>query len=97
MGSFPLLGETRCITQPLSRTSFPRLRIFLFKTATCHSDPTTPSSVLLTPPVSSLCPDANEGIDPLMFGSSDWLTLWLPRMNQIWEGELTELYVTEGY
>ena len=50
--------------------------------ATCHSSATivqhelvTPSSGLLAPPVSSLCPDANGKIDLLEIGSSDSLTL----------------------
>ena len=52
----------------------------------CH-DPETLSSVLLASFVSSPCPDANGEIDPLVIGSSNWLILWLPRTNQMWEGE----------
>ena len=66
--------------------------------ATGHSPTTSircglaaPSSVLRAPPVSSPCPDANGGIDPLMIGSLNWLTLWLPRMNQMWEEGSVEL------
>ena len=42
-----------------------------------------PSSTLLAPPVSSLCPNANGGIGPLAIGSSDWLTLRLLWANQV--------------
>ena len=77
---------------------------FLFGPATGHSlvastrrDPATPSSVLLTPSVSSPFLDANRGIDPLAIGSLDWLTLRLPRMNQTWKGESTKFQVKKGY
>ena len=88
MGSFPLLQMIGCIAQPLSRTSFPRSQLFLSKPATGHSltasarrDPTNPSSALLAPHISSPCPGANGEINPLEIGSSEWLTLWLPRTN----------------
>ena len=58
---------------------------------------TTPSSALLSPLVSSPCPNANRGIGPLAIGLSDWFTLWLPRMNQTWKGESTKVYVVKGY
>ena len=63
---------------------------FLFGIATGHSstasvrrDRATPSSIFLAPLISSPCLDANGGIDPLAIGSSDSLTLLLPRTNQI--------------
>ena len=53
----------------------------LSRLATGHSpfasvryDPVTPSSILLAPLVSSPCTNANGG-NPLVIGSSDWLTL----------------------
>ena len=50
-----------------------------------------PLFALLVPLISSPCPNANGGIDPLAIGSSDWLTLRLPRTNQMWKGESTEV------
>ena len=66
-------------------------------TASIRCGLAAPSSVLLAPPVSSPCPDANGGIDPLVIGSLDWLTLWLPRMNKMWEEGSVELQVMKGY
>ena len=52
---------------------------------------TAPSFALLAPPVSFPCPNANGGISPLAIGLPNWLTLRLPRMNQTWKGESTEV------
>ena len=51
----------------------------------------SPSSTLLVPPISSLCPNANGGIGPHVIESSDWLTLRLPHTNQMWKGESTKV------
>ena len=76
----------------------------LFRPITSHSlvvvvqhGLAAPSSILLAPSVSSPCPDANGGIDLLMAKSSDWLTLRLVRVNQMWKGESSESPVMEGY
>ena len=68
-----------------------------FHSIDVQRDPAIPSSILPTPPVSSPCLDANEGIDLHATRSPGCWSLHLCQTNQMWGGELLELLVVEGY
>ena len=98
MGSFPLLREIRRVARPLSHTFFQDRYFFQSGPAAGHShaaniqhDFATPLPVLLAPLAFSPCLDVNGGIDLLTISSSECLTLRLPRTNQMWKGESTEV------
>ena len=88
MGSFPYCGRLEAQLDRYLVHLFQDREFSLSRLATDHSPTTSvwhglaaPLSTLLAPPVSSSCPNANGGIGPLAIGSSDWLTLRLPRTN----------------
>ena len=102
--SFITSGRVPCSTTIL-HVSFVKIVLFFllgptnnfFHAADVQRDPVIPSSALLSPPVSSPCLDANEGIVLRETGSSGCLTLKLCQTNQMWKGEPLKLPVAKSY